>query len=145
MRSVRQILSNKGSDVWTIGKDAKVYEAISLMAEKNIGAVLVMDGDEVAGIMSERDYTRAAARPDKIVKEMYVHEIMTPDPICVKVGNTAAECMALMTDKHIRHLPVLDNEELVGLISIGDVVKSVISHQEFTIQQLESYITGRKT
>ena len=145
MQTVRQILSNKGNDVWTINKDARVVEAIGLMAEKNVGAILVVDGKDTVGIISERDYTRADARPDKIAKEMYVHEIMTPDPICVKVENTAAECMALMTDKYIRHLPVLDNDEMVGLISIGDVVKSVISHQEFTIHQLESYITGGKT
>lgn len=145
MQTVKQILSNKGNDVWTINRDARVVEAIGLMAEKNVGAILVVDGKDTVGIISERDYTRAAAQPDKIAKEMFVHEIMTPDPICVKVDNTAAECMALMTDKYIRHLPVLDNDEMVGLISIGDVVKSVISHQEFTIHQLESYITGGKT
>ncbi len=145
METVRQILSNKGNDVWTINRDARVFDAIGMMDETNVGAILVMDGKDTVGIISERDYTRAAARPDKIVNEMYVHEIMTPDPICVKIESTAAECMALMTDKYIRHLPVLDNEEMVGLISIGDVVKSVISHQEFTIHQLESYITGGKT
>jgi len=145
MQTVRQILSNKGNDVWTINSEARVVEAISLMAEKNIGAILVVDGKDTVGIISERDYTRAAARPDQVANEMYVHEIMTPDPICVNIESTAAECMALMTDKYVRHLPVLDKEEMVGLISIGDVVKSVISHQEFTIHQLESYITGGKT
>ena len=145
MQTVRQMLSSKGSDVWTINRDARVVEAIGLMAEKNIGAILVVDGKDTVGIISERDYTRAAARSGKIVPEMYVHEIMTPDPICVKVENTAAECMALMTDKYVRHLPVLEEGNLVGLISIGDVVKSVIFDQEFTIHQLESYITGSKT
>lgn len=141
-KTVRQILQNKGHTVWSIAPDASVYEALQLMAEKNIGALVVLEAGELVGIFSERDYARKVILKGKSSKDTPVREIMTPKVIYVRPNHTIEDCMALMTDKHIRHLPVLDNGRLVGIISIGDVVKAIISEQEFIIEQLESYITG---
>lgn len=142
MTTVQQLLQNKGSQVWTIGPEASMYEALELMAEKNIGALVVVDGDNLVGIMSERDYARKVALVGKTAQTTTVKDIMTDQVYCVRPEQTIEECMGLMTGKRIRHLPVLDDGKLAGVISIGDVVKAVISKQEFLIEQLENYIVG---
>ena len=143
MKYVRDVLQKKGYDIWSVAPDTPVYKALQLMSEKNCGAVLVVDQEIPVGILSERDYTRKVILRGKSSKNTPVEEIMSSRVVCIQPDNTIDECMALMTDKRIRHLPVLKGEEtLVGLISIGDVVKEVISEQEFIIHQLESYIKG---
>ncbi len=143
MKYVRDVLRKKGNDIWSVAPDAPVYKALQLMSEKNCGAVLVLDQETLVGILSERDYARKVILKGKSSKNTPVEEIMSQRVVCIQPDNTIDECMALMTDKRIRHLPVLKDEEtLVGLISIGDVVKEVISEQEFIINQLESYIKG---
>jgi CBS domain-containing protein len=144
MTTVRQILQAKGTTVWSISPQSTVLEALRLMAEKNIGALLVTEGEQVAGIFSERDLARSVALQGRTADNTLVSEIMTTRVFYVRPSQSMEECMALMTDKHIRHLPVMDGERLAGLISIGDVVKEIISEQEFTIRSLESYITGVK-
>jgi CBS domain-containing protein len=143
MKTVNQLLQNKGSQVWTIGPDALVIEALKLMAEKEVGALVVLEGDQVVGILSERDYARKVSLLGKSSKTTPVREIMTEKVVYIRPDQTVNDCMALMTNKRIRHLPVLEGDRLVGVISIGDVVKEVISQQEFIIAQLENYITGR--
>lgn len=141
---ISQILQNKGYEVWTIGPDDTVYDALSLMANMNVGALLVMTNGEIAGIFSERDYARKVALHGKSSKVTPIKEIMTADVFSVTPDESVETCMALMTEKHIRHLPVLsESGELTGIISIGDVVKAVISEQEHLINHLEGYITGR--
>ena len=142
MITVGEILNRKGHDIWSIPPNATVYEALELMADKNIGAVLVTDGGTLVGILSERDYARKVILKGLASKEVPVRRIMTDRVICVRTDQTAEDCMALMTDKRVRHLPVLECDQLVGVISIGDVVKAIISDQEFIIKQLENYITG---
>ena len=142
MKTVKELLQAKGYDVWTIAPDASVYDALRLMADKNVGAVLVIDGGNLVGILSERDYARKVILEGKSSKHTPVREIMTEKVLCVRTDQTAEECMALMTNKRVRHLPVLEGDCLVGVISIGDVVKAIISEQEFMIEQLENYITG---
>ena len=141
-KTVNDILRRKGNDVWSVRPDQSIYEALQLMDAKNIGAVLVMESDSIAGIFSERDYARKVVLKGKASRETSVGEAMSRRVNCVKPENTIEECMALMTDKHVRHLPVLEEEKVVGLVSIGDVVQAKISEQEFMIEQLESYITG---
>jgi CBS domain-containing protein len=143
MRTVKYLLQSKGRDIWSIAPDASVYEALELMAEKNVGALLVLEEGELVGIISERDYARGVVLRGKTSKDTPVREIMTERVVYVRLEQMVEECMALMTDKRIRHLPVLAEGQLIGVISIGDVVKDVIAEQEFIIQQLESYITGR--
>ncbi len=146
MKYVRDVLQKKGFDIWSVTPDTPVYKALQLMSEKNCGAVLVLDQETLAGILSERDYARKVILEGKSSKNTPVEEIMSQRVVCIQPENTIDECMALMTDKRVRHLPVLkDGEALVGLISIGDVVKEVISEQEFIIHQLESYIKGFPT
>ena len=143
MKYVRDVLLKKGNDIWSVAPDTPVFKALQLMSEKNCGAVLVLDQEILVGILSERDYARKVILKGKSSKNTPVEEIMSQRVVCIQPDNTIDECMALMTDKRVRHLPVLKGEEaLVGLISIGDVVKEVISEQEFIIQQLESYIKG---
>ncbi len=144
MVMVSQCLQRKGRSVWSIGPDASVYDALQLMAEKDIGALLVLEGDELAGIFSERDYARKVVLKGKSSKETTLREIMTSRVIYVHQHQSIDECMALMTEYHVRHLPVLEGEKLVGVISIGDVVKEIISEQKFVIEQLEQYITGER-
>lgn len=138
---VKQILNEKGSDVWAVPPDATIYEALELMAERNIGAVLVMEDDRLVGIFSERDYARKVVLQGKASQETLVREGMTEEVICVRPDQSVEGCMSLMTEKRIRHLPVLEGESVAGVISIGDVVKSVISQQANTIEHLENYIT----
>ena len=142
MITVRQLLRGKGHDVWRIAPDASVYDALKLMADKEIGSLLVLEGEEFVGIISERDYARKVVLKEKTTLDTPVKEIMTQKVITLSPEQTIQECMALMTDKRIRHLPVLENDRLVGIISIGDVVKAIISQQEFMIEQLERYIEG---
>ncbi|HSG25910.1 MAG TPA: CBS domain-containing protein [Anaerolineales bacterium] len=141
-KNVRMILDSKSPDVWSVSPDTAVYDALGLMAEKGIGAVLVLEGEEVVGIMSERDYARKIVLKGKSSAQTRVSEIMTENVICVEPSQPIEEIMALMVGKHIRHLPVLENKKLVGIISIGDVVRELISEQKLLIEQLESYIRG---
>lgn len=145
MLSVRQILKNKGDKVWATRPDATVYEALQLMAEKNIGALLVMEGEALRGIFSERDYARKIILHGKSSKEAHVSEIMTPEVITVSPDESIVTCMNLMTEKRIRHLPVVEDNRVIGVVSIGDVVKAIISEQQFTINQLENYIAGKRS
>ena len=140
MKTVTQLLQAKGREIHTIGPDARVFDALKLMAEKNVGALVVTEGGKLAGILSERDYARKVILLSKSSHDIAVREIMTAKVITVQPGQTVEQCMALMTEKRIRHLPVTDGEKLVGVLSIGDLVKEVISEQEQTIKQLESYI-----
>lgn len=141
-KTVGQLLDAKGTEVWTIGPDATVYDALVLLADKNIGALVVTDNEKVCGIMSERDYARKVILLDRGSRATTVAEIMTADVKTVTRDRTVSECMASMTDLHIRHLPVVEDGALVGLISVGDIVKAVIAEQAFLIQALEQYITG---
>jgi CBS domain-containing protein len=145
MKTVQQLLENKGPEIWSIDPDATVYEALKLMAEKNVGALLVMKGDQLAGIISERDYARKVILQDKSSMTVPVREIMTNRVFCVNPDTSMDECMALMTEKHIRHLPVLADDAVAGVVSIGDVVKAIISEREYIIEQLESYIMAGGT
>lgn len=144
MQTVKHCLQSKGSHFWWISPDATVYEALVLMAEKNIGALLVMDREVLVGIFSERDYARKVILFGKASKVIPVSEIMTSRVFYVRPEQSIEECMALMTDKHIRHLPVMEGKRVVGVLSIGDVVKAIIEQQEFVIEQLENYITGER-
>ncbi len=143
VESVHLILKNKGSQIWSLAPDATVYEAIVMMSEKNVGALLVVSEGKLVGIISERDYARKVILQGKSSIETLVGEIMTSPVIAVTPGHTVDECMQIMTSNHIRHLPVLEGEKLVGAISIGDLVKAVISTQAETIQHLDNYITGK--
>ena len=143
MKSVAQILKSKPEQtVHTITPSTSVFDAVKLMAEKNIGALLVMEDVNMVGIITERDYARKIVLMGRSSKESPVRDIMTSPVMYVRPGQTNEECMALMTDSRVRHLPVMDNGELIGLISIGDLVKDIIAEQKFTIQQLEHYIMG---
>ncbi len=142
MTSVKQLLNIKGSHVWTIEPDATVYEALTIMAKENVGALVVVEGRRVVGIFSERDYARKVILAERSSKETRIREVMTSRVVCEGLEQTTQECMALMTQQRGRHLPVLEDGRLVGLISIGDVVKSIISEQAFMIERLEDYIMG---
>ena len=137
--TVRQMLAGKAG-AYSVSPDDTIFDALRLMADKNIGAVLVMSGETIEGILSERDYARKVVLFGKTSKTTPVREIMTTDVIFVDPGWTADQCMALMTDKRIRHLPVVENGKLAGIISIGDVVRAVVGGQQFTITSLEKYI-----
>ncbi|HKJ81162.1 MAG TPA: CBS domain-containing protein [Ignavibacteriaceae bacterium] len=141
MRTVNEILAKKGKQIWSVSPETTVFDALKLMAEKGIGALLVKDemGNPV-GVMSERDYARKVILVGKSSRDTLVNEIMSHNVIYVKPERSPEECMALMINKRIRHLPVLENNKLVGFISIGDVVKAVIDEKEFTIDQLVQYI-----
>ena len=142
MISIHQVLQSKGSEVWQISPDSSVYEALQLLAEKNIGALLVLRNGKLVGVVSERDYTRKVALHGKTSLKTPVKEIMTDTVVAVASESTVEEAMAIMTDKHIRHLPVIEGDKIVGVVSIGDLVKAIIADQEFTINQLEKYISG---
>lgn len=140
---ISSLLHYKGTTVWQISPEATVFDAIQLMANKNIGALPVVAGGKLAGIFTERDYTRKIALAGKTSKQTYVREVITPKVITVAPEESVEECMRLMTEHRIRHLPVLQNGELVGIISIGDLVNSIISAQDAAIEQMENYIGGR--
>ena len=143
MTTVGRVLQGKGSDIWAIPPDSSVYDAIKLMAEKEVGALLVMEGEQLVGIISERDYARKVILQGRSSRTTPVRDIMTKRVLYAGPDQTIEECMAIMTDKRIRHLPVCHDGRVIGVVSIGDLVKSMISEQEFLIQQLENYITGR--
>lgn len=143
MITVRDILNRKGTTVWSVVPGTKVFDALKLMADKNIGSVLVMDNDQIRGILSERDYSRKVILEGHSSHSLNVEKIMTSPVLYVGPDMKTQECMALMVEKRLRHLPVLDNEKLIGIISIGDVVKELLDHKDNTIDQLEKYITNR--
>lgn len=140
MKTIRQLLQAKPGGLCTISPAASVLDALKQMAEKNVGALLVVENDKLVGIVSERDYARKVILLGKSSQDTLVKQVMTEGPICVQPDNTVEECMALMTDKHVRHLPVIESAKLLGVLSIGDLVKETISEQRFMIEQLESYI-----
>lgn len=140
---VRDLLESKGRDVWTVAPDVTVFEALEQMASRDVGALVVVEEGAVVGVFSERDYARQIILKERTSRSTPVRDIMSKRVLFVQPDQSVAECMALMTEKHNRHLPVLDGQRLVGIISIGDVVQSVISDQAFTIDQLERYISGR--
>jgi CBS domain-containing protein len=143
MITVEQLLRDREeNNVWTIEPEATVYQALEIMADKHIGALLVMKGEQLVGIFSERDFARSAFRTGKDCHAMHVSELMTTEVIAIKPEFTMEDCMALMTQERIRHLPVMKEGKLVGVVSIGDVVKAVIESQQYTISHLENYILG---
>lgn len=141
MNTVKDILNSKGNNVWHVTSDTKVFDALELMAEKNIGALLVIDEGKLVGVFSERDYARKVILKGLSSKELEVSSIMSRRVLYVTTERKVDDCMALMIEKKIRHLPVYNNNELVGIISIGDVVKELIDHKDYIIDQLETYIT----
>lgn len=143
MKTVEDILKEKGREVWVISPHATILKALGLMAEKDVGALVVVEDDQIIGIISERDYARKIALRGKSSVNTPVKEIMTNKVYYVSRKATIQECLVLMTQQSIRHLPVIDNEKLVGIITIGDVVKAIIGEQETTITQLSDYITGK--
>jgi CBS domain-containing protein len=143
MVNARKLLERKGSKVVTVLSGASVFDALKLMAEHNVGALIVMDGGKLSGIFSERDYARKVVLHNKFSRDTSVREIMTTNPIVVTPDSEVQDCMRLMTDRQVRHLPVLDNDNLIGVISIGDVVKWIIEDQADSIEFLERYIKGR--
>jgi len=144
MKTVRDILRAKGPDVYSTTPETTVYEALEQMAKKNIGALLVLEGEKIVGLISERDYARKTILKGRLSKETAVREIMTANVITVGPEEDLEKCMELFTDKHVRHLPVIANEKILGIVSIGDVVKGVIDYKEFIIQEQEKYIKGKR-
>lgn len=144
MRTANDLLREKGTQVFTIEQDATVYEALQLMAEKNVGALLVKAEGRFTGLISERDYARKVVLKGKFSKNVPVSEIMTAELVRIGPDENVEGCMARMTHKHVRHLPVFDGEQLLGIISIGDIVKAIIEHKEEIIEQLENYIKGTR-
>jgi CBS domain-containing protein len=142
MHTASDILKSKGHSVWWVSPSDAVLHALGVMAEHDVGAVLVLDGEKLVGLFSERDYARKVVLAGRSSKDSPVRDVMTSHVICVAPDRTIDECMAVMTDKRVRHLPVLDHKHVVGVVSIGDVVKATIADQEFTITQLQSYIAG---
>ena len=142
MRSVEKLLQIKGTQTWSIAPQATVYEALQLMSEKEVGSILVLEEGKLVGIFTERDYARKLILKGKFSKDTEVRELMTQEVLYVDPHNTIDDCMVLMTNNRVRHLPVLENGQLVGIVSLGDMVKHIISDQESTIAQLEKYITG---
>jgi len=140
--SVGAILAHKGSAVWSIASNSMVFDAIQLMADKNVGALPVVDNGQLVGMISERDYTRKVTLKGRSSKDTPVREIMSHEVVTVKLADTISECMRLMTDSRIRHLPVMEGKKMIGLLSIGDLVRGIISAQTATIEALEKYITG---
>jgi CBS domain-containing protein len=140
--TIREILNYKGKHVWCVSPEATVFDAIQLMSDKNIGALLVTEGNKLVGILSERDYTRKVALKGKSSKETAVREILSGHVVTVTPSHTVEDCMRLMTDHRVRHLPVLEESKILGVVSIGDLVNWIISAQNTTISQLQTYITG---
>jgi CBS domain-containing protein len=140
MKTVKDILKNPGREIWSVSPTTTAYEALEVLADKNIGALMVFENERLVGIFSERDYARKVILKGKASKDTPVSELMTKHLFYVKPENTLNECMALITSKHIRHLPVFDNNRVTGIITIGDVVKEIISEQEVTIKNLEDFM-----
>lgn len=145
MGNVRDILQTKGHAVYSIHPDITVFEALRVLVDKNVGALIVLDNEKVCGIFSERDYARRVIVKGRASKETLIREIMTENPISVTENDSIEDCMVKMTEKHIRHLPVIDHQDrLIGMISIGDVVKYIINEQKYIINNLEGYIKGTR-
>ncbi|HKI57188.1 MAG TPA: CBS domain-containing protein [Trueperaceae bacterium] len=140
--NVRQLLQSKGAQVWSVAPDESVFEALELMAEKNVGALMVVEGGALVGMFSERDYARKVILHGRASRDTAVREVMSERVVTVSPEKTVADCMVLMTENRIRHLPVVEGDRTVGLVSIGDVVKAIISEQSFVIDQLQNYIQG---
>ena len=148
MLTVSQLLQRKGNQVWSVAPTDSVFDALELMASKDIGAVMVLQGEQLVGIMTERDYARKVILRGRLSRDTPVRDIMTTNVIVVRQKRTIEECMAIMTERRVRHLPVVEDspqgeQRVIGVISIGDVVKAIISEQQFVIERLEEYITGR--
>jgi signal-transduction protein with cAMP-binding, CBS, and nucleotidyltransferase domain len=143
MKTVGELLKNKGQEIWSISPLATVFQALELMAQKEIGALPVVTNNKLVGIFSERDYARKVILKGRASRDTTVSELMTQTVYYVNPENTLEDCMALMTSKQIRHLPVLENGRLVGIVTLGDVVKKIISDQEFRIHELEKYVIGQ--
>jgi CBS domain-containing protein len=142
MHTANDILRSKGHDVWSVKPASTVLEALGVMAEHDIGAVLVLDGDKLVGVFSERDYARKVVLAGRSSKDSQVKDVMTQHVVCVAPNRSIDECMALMTNRRLRHLPIVDHKRVIGIVSIGDLVKATIDDQKFTITQLQSYIAG---
>jgi CBS domain-containing protein len=140
MHTAAEILREKGDEIWSIKPDVAIIEALHIMASKGVGALLVIEDDKLMGIVTERDYARKVALEERSSRRSLVREIMSTKVLCVGPEQTVQECMALMSDKRVRHLPVLDHKKIVGIISIGDLVKTIIAEQKFEIEQLQYYI-----
>lgn len=144
MPTARQLLQGKGTAIWSVAPATSIDEAVRLMSEKGVGALLVLDQGRLVGILSERDCARKLILTDRSPRAIPAREFMTERVVYVRAEQTVEECMALMTDKRVRHLPVFEGDRLIGVLSIGDLVKSIISDQQFVIQQLENYISGAR-
>lgn len=142
MKTVKDILDSKGHEIWAVRPDDTVFDAVKQMADREVGSLLVMDGDKLVGIVTERDYARKIILEGKSSKNSLVNEVMTRKVLCATPERTVDECMALMTDKRSRHLPVVDHKRVVGVVSIGDLVKATINEQKVLIDQLQHYIAG---
>ena len=142
MKTVRDILKAKGSDVWLVEPNATVFDALQRMADKEVGALVVTQGEQIVGLISERDYARKVILHGRASSTTLVKEIMTSPVVYIHLDQPIEECMSLMTEKRTRHLPVIENGKVVGLISIGDIVKSIIADQQFIIEQLVRYVSG---
>jgi CBS domain-containing protein len=142
METVRQLLDKKGHEVWSVHPDDSVFDAIKKMADKNVGSLVVLVDDKIVGIITERHYARQVILEGKTSPNTPVRDIMSTPVVCARTDQTISECMAVMTEKRIRHLPVVDKKRLVGLVSLGDLVEIVIADQDFTIEQLIHYIQG---
>jgi len=142
MHNIDTLLKDKGKDIWSIGPQETAFKALETMSQRNVGALLVVDKGKLIGIFSERDYARKVILKGKSSKDTTVGELMTPDVFYASPENTLQETMALMTAKHIRHMPVLKDDRLIGMVTLGDVVKQIISEQKFTIKELEKYTSG---
>ena len=142
MKTVKEILKAKGTEIWSVQPSDTVLDSLRLMADKGIGSLLVMDGEKLMGIVTERDYARKVILEGKSSKDTSVSDVMTRKVLCVSPERTVDECMALMTDKRARHLPVVDHKRVVGVVSIGDLVKTLINEQQILIDQLQHYISG---
>lgn len=141
-RTVRQLLQDKGHAVWSIQPDASVFDALRLMAERDVGSLVVVDGTQVVGVFTERDYARKVILLGRTSRDLAVREVMTSELITITPDATLPDCMRLMTENRVRHLPVMEEGVQVGLVSIGDVVKAVMAEQQFLIEQLQEYIQG---
>jgi len=142
MKTVKEILKAKGTEIWSVQPSDTVLDSLRLMADKGIGSLLVMDGEKLMGIVTERDYARKVILEGKSSKDTSVSDVMTRKVLCVSPERTVDECMALMTDKRARHLPVVDHKRVIGVVSIGDLVKTLINEQQILIDQLQHYISG---
>ncbi len=142
MITIEKILNNKDKQIWSVEPKTSIFEALKIMSDKEIGALLVLEDEKLVGIFSERDYARKVILKGKSSKNTQVGELMTKKVLYIDPEQTINDCMAIMTDKHIRHLPVIENDKVIGMVTIGDVVNQIISEQEFTIHHLENYIMG---